>query len=421
MAGQLTHAHLNGESTSVRRSGLAVWAARQERSGRALIGAVALAATIVGCYGAPEIETPSPGASSMSVPSPLATGSTPTEPSGNPVVETNVVDRPGVPAALYDKYWAAHGQVGQVGTTARIEIPSGEWILASDAGRVVTHAANEEGDPIIGEGGVELIVRDVRTGMTVRSFTAQTWVTDAILVGSTMIWTGYELPFDPFDPVDAGVFAINVADGSAAPVSVVPPSDLRDSYGSSAVRGLLRRTDQGTAVVTLIEGEEGHATEIIDVASMTLRMTIEDEFAIEVAGSRAILAPLHRDSGNPDSPARVRLVDLSTGAEMGSGIGTRQVVSSFLGGDEAFIQFNTGGESRITAIDLETGEPRSIFVDSMTTESLELSHRLSAVELLVLLPVDGAILDSNGSVHLSVSLLDPSGELRLDAFEIGNP
>lgn len=392
------------------------------RLGRLSSILLATALIAAGCSRQPgEQESATPG------PSAIASESTAISPVPDPsdtnlVVEQTIVDRPGVPPSLYDKYWAARGQVGQIGTTARIVMPSNEWILGSDAGRVASHLVDEELDPLIGEEGLEVVVRDIRTGGTLRTFTAAVWVTDAILVGPTLFWTGYELPYDPFNPSDAGVWAIDVSEATGAPQVVIPSGELSSTYGSSAVRGLLRLTDSGRSVITLIEGDSSRATEVIDVATLTLRRSIEDEFAIEVVRDLAVVAPLHKDRGDPDRPSRLRLIDLTSGSEVGEGIRTSEVVSSFVGVDEVYIQYNRDGlESRVTAIALGSGEVRVLRVQLGTPETLELSHRLSAPDFLVLLPVDGAALGDDGKAHLPVSLLEPNGEIHLDAFEIGNP
>ena len=55
-------------------------------------------------------------------------------------INPNVIDRVGVPEDLYDFYWwRAYGtDAGQVGTTAQIGLPAGEWILTVSNGLVVS-------------------------------------------------------------------------------------------------------------------------------------------------------------------------------------------------------------------------------------------------------------------------------------------
>ena len=199
-----------------------------------------------------------------------------TEPTSVPSPEPSIVDRPGVPAALYDKYWSKSGQVGQIGTTASFKLPSNERFLGADEGRIASVIYDADAHvPVVGPNGVTIIVRELQTGKTVRSFDTPVYVTEALVAGSQLFWIGRSLADEGSPRIDAGVWALDLADPASAPRAVVGPSDLSKTYGNLASRGLLRLTDRGRAVTTEIAGDTALVTEIIDVSSLTARGTIE--------------------------------------------------------------------------------------------------------------------------------------------------
>lgn len=354
-----------------------------------------------------------PGASA--IPSPTATF-------GGPVVEPVVVDRPGVPAALYDKYWAALGQVGQVGTTARMVMPSNEWILGADAGRVASYIIDTKTySPVVGPEGVTVIVRDLRSGAVIRTFETESDVSEGLMTGSLLFWIGRSLPLEAQDRIDAGVWVIDLDDPASIPHAIVPASDLAAKYGPRATRGLLKLTDRGRAVSTFVESDTTRATEVIEIASLSVATTL-DEFAIEVVDGLAVIAPLHKDTGDPSRSQRIRVVELATGSQVGPGVETDLVRWSALGASEVFVQFGRGADSYITALSLDSGKGRDIRIQLDATETMDLSQRLSAPDVLVLVPGGELTLNSEGKVLLPVTLLDPAtGDLQQDAFTIGDP
>lgn len=364
----------------------------------------------------PTSPTPAPSMGAVSS-QPRPASAPPTEaPTPRPIasglfVESNVVDRPGVPAELYDKYWSLWGQAGQVGTTALLIKPPNEGMLGADAGRVASFVWDLVTDePLVGPNGVTITVRDLWTGATLRTFDSSILPTYAVAAGSLVFWTGWALPREPINPMDGGVWVVDLGDPASTPRAVIPPSDLGAIYGPHAERSPLRLTDHGRAVRATVGGDRARATEVIDVASLTLRATLANEVAFEVADGVALIY----------RPNRLALLDLATGREIGPGVKEDLVQFTFAGDGEFFASFGRDGDVVIAAIDLETGEARDILVRS--TNDLSLSRELSTPDLLVLLHDDDPTYDAEGRVQIPVSVLDPAtGDLRLDAFTIGNP
>jgi hypothetical protein len=318
--------------------------------------------------------------------------------------EPSVVDRPGVPAALYDRYWAAFGQAGQVGTTAWMDPPPGEGILGVDAGRVATIPVDDEGEPIVGADGTIIVVRDIRTGATLRIVETASTPYYAVIVGSLLFWS---------PRFDASVWVVDLADPASTPRAIVPSSDLTELYGPNADRAPLQISDGGRAVISLVGGDTARATQVIDVATQSLRVTLEGEAADEIAGHVALV---YRPDG-------IALLDTATGHEIGPGI-EGFLKASVVGDGEVLVQVgqNDTGASIVAALDLETGEVRQLRVRIYATETLDLVTMVSAPSVLGLLPVVGPTYDARGRIQLPVTLLDPaSGQTVVDAFTIGSP
>lgn len=384
-----------------------------------LVAALLVAALVAwpNLTGAPQtspIAASSPGAVSSQI------GPTPASPSETPTpsavaselfVEPNLVDRPGVPSELYDKYWTLWGQAGHVGTTALLIKPPNEAMLGADAGRVASFVVDEETDePLVGPDGVTITVRDLRTGATIRTFDSSILPTYGLAVGSLLFWTGYGIPRDPINPLDGGVWVADLADPASTPRAVVLPSDLAATCGPHADRGRLWLTEHGRTITTIVGGDTATATQIIDVSETAPPIMLDDESAFEISEGRALVV----------RAGRYRLLELTTGQPVGPGFENDLAYRSVAGDGEFFASFARDGDVVFAAIDLSTGEARDIHVRS--TGDLRLSAELSTPGLLVLLRDDDPSYDAQGRVQIPVSLLDPAtGDLQLDAFTIGNP
>jgi hypothetical protein len=172
--------------------------------------------------GADQASTPEPPPPSTSAPIITPTYEPePTPESAVPrrtTVEINptVVERPGVPPELHDRYWwDAFGDAGQLGTTAQIGLPENEQIIEVVDGRVVAsrHRPNK---------GDALIVRDFLTGSVIRSISTDMPYPDAVLVGNELFWAGADLAVDSPPSRDLGVWASDVSTDEP-PISIVPP------------------------------------------------------------------------------------------------------------------------------------------------------------------------------------------------------
>jgi hypothetical protein len=325
-------------------------------------------------------------------------------------VEPNIVDRPGVPAALYDKYWVAWGQAGHVGTTALLIKPPDEGTLGADAGWVATLLLDEEGEPLVGPNGATIILRDLRTGATLRTFDSSILPSYGLAAGSLLFWTGYGIPRDPIEPLDGGVWVLDVGDPASVPRAVIPPSDLSAVYGPHADRGRLWLTDRGRTITTVVGGDTATATQIIDVSGAAPPTTLDGESAFDISQERALVV----------RSGRYQLLDLGTGQPVGAALENDLAYWSVVGDGEMFASFARGSELVISAIDLESGRSRDLFIRS--DRDLRLSPELSTPYVLVLLPDDDPTYDSQGRVQIPVSLLDPAtGNFETNAFTIGIP
>lgn len=392
--------------------GLGIWANLPRASQS---GASAAATTVVEAslsFGATP-NAASPGESEAAGPSPSGL-----------FVEPVVVDRPGVPAAVSGKYWIAYGQAGQVGTTARIVLPSNEAILGVDDGRVATMLYDHDAhQPIVGPDGLTIVVREFLSGATVRTFNTPVHVTESVMAGSLLFWIGQVAASGGLKASDAGVWAINLADPASTPQAIIGPADLSATYGTRATRGLLRVTDRGRAITTEIESDTVLVTDVIEVASLSLRATIDADrqYAFAVVGGLAFVIVPHEYTSQ-DRPGVIRLIDIASGRQIGPETTADLLKGSVVGDREMFVQIGRGADSFILGIDLGSGESRDIRVVRGGREIYDLSSQLSAPNLLVLVPVTGPEVDERGLVLLPITLLDPAtGVLNADAFTIGAP
>jgi hypothetical protein len=325
--------------------------------------------------------------------------------------QPDVIDRPGVPSVLYDKYWTALGQAGQVGTTATIVLPSDEAILAADAGRITSIAVNPDTlEPNIGSNGVAIVVRDIHSGEA-RSFDTGISVAYGAMSGSTLFWTGRTLTTGGEKATDAGLWAIDLADPAAKPVAIITPGDLNSTYGANAFRSRPVISGGGLSVLTTVIGEKARATQVVNIADLAVA-TIDGEAVFEVADGVA----LARRSGG------LVLLDLANGSQIGAVLKADEVYRTVAGAGEMVVQYGLAESGvHVSTIDMESGEVRDLLIQPIGVRTTFLSRELSAATLLVLLDDDWA-LNAEGAASVGVSLLDPAtGELQPSAFSIGKP
>ena len=254
---------------------------RPARQLRALIVLIVLA----GCTDPPGSPSPDPASA---VPTTAATTSAPSvapsaEPSGSPApptdepeptpeatspprteieVNANVADRPGVPPALRDNYWWTGSDVGLLGTTAQLGLPSRERVIHAADGFVVAARARSDGEP-----GTELVVRRFETGTEIAEVHTLQVRVDARIAGGRLFWTGMRPESRcPGESVDGGVWVLDLTFGSV-PIAIVEPGRSLD--GSCYARVLLLSSSRGT-IGALMSGHDNQVwMDVIDVATLT--------------------------------------------------------------------------------------------------------------------------------------------------------
>lgn len=351
-----------------------------------------------------------PSPSSPAAPSPSASVRVPS----GPIVVDHIVDRAGVPAALYDKYWIAQGQAGQLGTTARLLLPS-EQILGADAGLVASYAFTEDAEgsevPVVGPNGVTIVVRNIRTGTTVRSFETPVAPRDGLLVGDRLFWFGEADSVLAPKRSDVAVWGLDLSDPGSTPILIAP---AEPGNASSP----LRLSDGGRVVMRNLGGlsEPTLVTQVIDVSRMSLR-TIKSRLIYALGNGRALVK---RDDGH------LIVMDLDTGAPIGRALATEEDYKTFASRGEVFVQYghpNPEPGVYIKAIDFGTGHVRDILFQGRGVVTSFLSPELSTPEVLVLFDErDDWEYDPAGFAYGTFALLDPvTGEVQPDAFTITPP
>ena len=176
-------------------------------------------------------------------------------------INANVVDRPGVPAALRDNYWWTGSDVGLLGTTAQLGLPSSERVIHAADGFVVAGRARSDGEP-----GTELVVRRFETGTAIAEVHTVQVRLDARIAGGRLFWTGMRPESRcPGVSVDGGVWVLGLTLGSV-PIALVEPGRSLD--GSCYGRVLLLSSSRQT-IGALMSGHDNKVwMDVIDVASL---------------------------------------------------------------------------------------------------------------------------------------------------------
>ena len=176
-------------------------------------------------------------------------------------MNANVVDRPGVPPALRDNYWWTGSDVGLLGTTAQLGLPSTERVVHADDGFVVAARGRSDGEP-----GTELVVRRFETGTAIAEVHTLQVRVDARLAGGRLFWTGMRPESKcPGESVDGGVWVLDLTFGSV-PIALVEPGRSLD--GSCNGRVLLL-SSSGETIAALMSGHDDRVRmDVIDVATL---------------------------------------------------------------------------------------------------------------------------------------------------------
>ena len=215
-----------------------------------------------------------PSAVPSSSPAPPTVGPDPTPEATSPPrteieINANIVDRPGVPPALRDNYWWTGSDVGLLGTTAQLGLPSSERVIHAADGFVVAARGRSDGEP-----GTELVVRRFETGTAIAEVHTIQVRVDARLAGGRLFWTGMRPESTcPGVSVDGGVWVLDLTLGSV-PLALVEPGRSLD--GSCYGRVLLLSSSRRT-IAALMSGHDNKVwMDVIDVATLARESRIRN-------------------------------------------------------------------------------------------------------------------------------------------------
>jgi hypothetical protein len=329
-------------------------------------------------------------------------------------VEAHIVERPGVPAALHDKYWSAFQQAGQVGTTARILMP-GEMVLGADAGLVASYAfirdAEGSDHPVLGPNGVAITIRDIRTGATLRTFDTPVIPRDGLMVEDRLFWFGNADSIEAPKGSDFAIWGLDLGDAAATPIKLAPGA-------AGLASSPLRLSGAGSVVLRNLGGlaDGGVLTQVIDVSTMSVT-TIRGVIVYALDGDRAVV------NGGED---RLVVRDLKSGDRVGAPLDAYEHYKTYGSTGEVFVEYGHFRPQQgvyFKAIDLRTGDIRDVLFQPRGELTEYLNPALSTPEVLVLFDeTDDWEYDSDGFAFGTFSLLDPlTGAVQADAFSIGPP
>ena len=334
-------------------------------------------------------------------------------------INANVVDRPGVPPALRDNYWWSGSDVGLLGTTAQLGLPSRERVIHAADGFVVAARARSDGEP-----GTELVVRRFETGTEIAEVHTLQIRVDARLAGGRLFWTGMRPESRcPGESVDGGVWVLDLTFGSV-PIALVEPGRSLD--GSCYSRALLLSSSRQT-IGALMSGHDDKVwMDVIDVATLGREARIRNVWPWAMTDDTF----LQWDEQPSDfmAPGRgMTALDLANG-DVRWGFPDTADVERFAPypimalGSEFVVEYHwtrstSNTDVILAAFDPLTGERRELFGrDDSVEDGLRARYDLSAETHVVLEPAVGS------SIVGTFSILEVStGTLTRDAFIIDPP
>jgi hypothetical protein len=172
-------------------------------------------------------------------------------------INQNVVDRAGVPRSIRDNYWWTGSDVGLLGTTAQLGLPSNETVEDAGDGLVVSTRGRFD------ERATEIFVREFETGGVVGEVRTSLVVYSALVIGQQLFWAGMRPEKSGCGGwnVDGGVWVMRL-DDDRGPVAIVEPGRVTDC--GLGARGLAVSPSGQTLVSGL--GND-HVIDVIDVSS----------------------------------------------------------------------------------------------------------------------------------------------------------
>jgi len=236
------------------------------------------------------------------------------------------------------------------------------------------------------------------------------------MVGERLFWWGWgaALGTDPPDLDRGAIWGIDLNDEDSEPRKITP--SLTEQFGRDWSRSLLFVSDGGRVIMSTVVQtmEAAKATQVIDVASMSLGMTIDGQIAYQLVDDIALVRR---------SEDRVGLLNVRSGAKVGSPLDVFIVQRTFAGTKEVYVQHgrSDGSGVDITAIVLDSGTSRVVLHQPSGVITSFLSSELSTPDLLVLLERDWEP-GGDGSPYGPFALLNPhTGDLQREAFVVGTP
>ena len=251
---------------------------------------LAIVAVLIAACGAPAATSPPPaGSPGTSAPaSDATTAPGPTMTWATPLrdavwVNPTVVERPGVPRDLRDRYWwTLGGDAGRIGTTAQLGLPAGEQIETVQDGIVV--AARWPAENPSGE--LDLVVHEFDSGDLIRVIPTALRTVDAELFGSTVFWTGVHAG-DPDAVVDGGVWSVDVRTSDEPAAIVEPGTPL---LGALCGRGLDASPTRMTLSARAVCRGKRLWTDLVDAETQTLSARLEERWVLALTDDTYLLA-----------------------------------------------------------------------------------------------------------------------------------
>lgn len=277
-------------------------------------------------------------------------------------INDRIKDRPGVPVALRDRYWWTFrgADVGLLGTTAQLGIPSDETILDA-AGALVVSRRPTPNEP----GGSEIVVREFETGETVRRFRTQMGWLEARLIGRRLFWAGLGDGVACSDPaVDGGVWAVDLDGGE--PVAIVKPGKVLS--GCMTGRQILVSPSGGTVGAVMNSYGPDNWIDVVDASSLA-HHRIRDVWPDAITDDTFIQWDQQPTDGIAAGLGGMTAHDLRTGAARWTFPGGRDVKhfgpSRFLAfGARFYVEYtwstNSGTDFVLATFEPLTGERREL-------------------------------------------------------------
>ena len=348
-------------------------------------------------------------------------------------VETSVVARPTVPAALADRGWfsSSYGlwQAGELGSTARIELAD-EVPIAAAGTRVATVI---NGPLYARERSSILRIRDIRTGAVLTEIKSRLYIDIARFAGDYLFYSGTDVnragDGEPEIYPGGGLLAVE-SSGKGDVVEVIPPEPvLRMSVApfGDGIRAplVLSQTGQTLASAVYLDGGATGRVDVVDVATLKTRTTLP-KYAYAISDNFALVR------GAADTSQDVALVDLRSGEPSwvsmlnDNNLGPVMILSVVADDDRIVLQYELGSLLIVGTIDTTSGSVRQLLVQDgadANTVPLYMEPSLSSASTIVLLEAPGAAaaIEAAGGRALATVLDVETGKLTDAAFAIGAP